>query len=233
MRDLGKIVRYRLIFLGINISMCFFAIINYLNGSLLPKFIEYGQYQSVNVFSKILNISIEENLDEKIKEKIIVDNVGEVVSIDFNVEILNSIACNITNRSYQLLYELESGKLNEKVLKDLYNYGKKEDVQKGIVYEIPISMIVGNSLIGNLGVSIPIRYKFVGDIKWQIITNVEEYGVNNAFIEIFLKVDTNSKVLIPLVTKEQNISVNIPIVFKIIQGKVPSYYLGSQIIGGN
>lgn len=232
MYDVKSVIKNRLMFFISSVIVCILIIITYLNKSFLPKFIKYGEYQSNNILLVVLNAAIEEQMNKNLKEKAIIQRVDDVLKIDFNVEILNSIAYNVINRSYQILYNLENGIVDEKVFGKINGYENNDFMYKGLTYEIPLSMVLGNSLIGNLGGKIPLRYQFVGEFKWQIISDIKEYGINNALIEISLQVSANSRVLVPMMTEEKKVDLNVPIVAEIIQGKVPDYYLGTQVIGG-
>lgn len=229
MNYIKEAVKKRLIFFLINVFLCFIFIINYLNNTFLPLFIEYGEYQSVNITTKILNIAIEEQMNDLVKDQVVLKKEGDV---DFNVEILNSVSCNIINRSQQILYALEKGYLDNEIIKKLNLNVGKEFLNKGVFFEVPVSMLLNNSLIGNLGVTIPVRYNLIGEIKGELISSIKEYGINNALIEIKLQINAKSKILVPLKTKEKEIIVSAPLIVKIIQGQIPDYYLGTQVIGG-
>ena len=230
--DIKSIIRKRIVLFLITLIVGFVFCMNYLSKSLLPIFADYGYYQSKDVLTKILNISIEENVHNDIVDKIMVQN--EIVDnyIDFNMSVINSVSCNIVNRVQQILYDLGNGDVENNVVEKMKLNVSEKLLKKGIVYEVPISMALGNYLIGNLGFKIPVKYQLVSAVGAQIISSIEDYGINNGLLKLSLRVHSSIKILVPLVTKEENIEVEIPIVVKIIQGKVPDYYLGSQMIGG-
>ena len=55
-------------------------------------------------------------------------------------------------------------------------------------------------------------------------TEVQEYGINNALIKLLVDIQINSKIILPITSKDIQINCSIPIAIKLIQGKVPSYY---------
>ena len=73
---------------------------------------------------------------------------------------------------------------------------------------------------------IPVRYSMVGDIISNIETKVSSYGINNALIEVDIYVEVSMIINLPFVTDRVTISNRIPLAIKVIQGVVPSYYLG-------
>ena len=64
----------------------------------------------------------------------------------------------------------------------------------------------------------------IGDVVSNLETNVKEYGINNALIEIGVSVSVNSLVNLPFVSKKITVSTVIPLSLKLIQGNIPSYY---------
>lgn len=233
MININKNVKRKLMFFILNVFLCTSLILEYMNKNLLHFFVEYGKYQCENIITRVLNIAIDEYVNEEINEKTVVYNkVGEMTNIALNVDVLNSLALNIVNRSQRVIYDLENGMLNVEIYDKIIDGSNLKLLNKGISYEVPVSMILGNSLIGSLGVSIPVRYKVIGKIRGEVISSIKEYGINNALLEVGLKINAKSKILIPMITNEENISITVPLVVKVIQGKVPDYYLGTQFIGG-
>ena len=67
--------------------------------------------------------------------------------------------------------------------------------------------------------------QLIGDVASSISTNVKEYGINNALIEVGVTIEVNSRVILPYISNDIKIKGTIPIALKVIQGKIPSYYL--------
>ena len=59
----------------------------------------------------------------------------------------------------------------------------------------------------------------------SIRTELENYGINNALVEINLHIKVTEKVILPVSINELEIELSIPIAIKLVQGNVPSYYL--------
>ena len=56
------------------------------------------------------------------------------------------------------------------------------------------------------------------------IRTAKNYGINNAIVQVSVKVTVSEKVIFPYETSQIKIESNIPIAMKLIQGNVPSYY---------
>ena len=98
---------------------------------------------------------------------------------------------------------------------------------KYIIDEIPLGVIYNNSLLRNFGPRIKIRIDIVGDVLSELETEVKPYGINNALVEVRVKLEANAKVILPLVSKDINVTNVIPISINIINGSIPEAYIGT------
>lgn len=227
-----KIVITRRMMLWIsNMILCFIFVINFLNNNFLLRFTEYGEYQCGNIITRVLNISVEEQIKLGILDEAVTKSDSGI--IDFNTDIFNSLLCNVINRSQKILALLEKGYIEDDIINKLgLQDFNAQYLNDHLVYSIPVSMVFDNFLIGNLGWQIPVRYKLISSINGQVVSEIEEYGINNALLKIGLEISANTEVLVPMLTKENLVSVRIPLIFKVIQGEIPDYYLGTNVIGG-
>ena len=129
----------------------------------------------------------------------------------------------ITNLVALNLKMIEEGNIEMVDIFDNSEYDVSK-LKKGIIYEIPMGAVTKSSLIANLGPKIPVRMHIIGDVVSNLETNVKEYGINNALIEIGVSVSVNSLVNLPFVSKKITVSTVIPLSLKLIQGNIPSYY---------
>ena len=65
---------------------------------------------------------------------------------------------------------------------------------------------------------------FSGNINSDIDIQVEEYGINNAIVKIYIVVSIREQAILPLTSKENEIVIREPIVVDIIKGEIPKYY---------
>lgn len=179
---------------------------------------EYATAKAKNLGTILINQSISKYIDSfNINELFIISKSenDEIKSVDFNPitvnKVLNSITSDITNN----LNKIEQSSSNIK------DYG---DVKQGIIYYIPLGMTFKNSLLNNLGPKIPVKLNFVGDITSNIETNITDYGINNALIEVKIFITIQEKVILPFSSKEVKVESAIPVALKLIQGSVPNYY---------
>lgn len=166
------------------------------------------------------NILIEEYLDTKelrdsyIEELITIDKNSkeEIVNIDIN-----------TSKSYILLNKIANNlKNSNSTYRDMYAKNKKNY----IVLRYPIGLISNNILINNLGYRIPIRLELNSNILTGIKSKVTNYGLNNALIEVYLRVKFTSNVVYFSLDDRVDNEYEILLASKMVMGRVPEMFNG-------
>ena len=76
---------------------------------------------------------------------------------------------------------------------------------------------------------IPIKLELIGNIICYIKTDIKNYGINDALITIYIDVVAEEKILLPFSSTTTKIETKIPIVMKLIEGDIPSYYMDGYL----
>ena len=197
------------------ISLIF--IFKYIGHNLSDKVESYATKQSKKIITLVINKSIDKELISSFElNQIFTESEN---TIDFNSVKLNKILLEVNKKLKDNLNKLESGELkleDETILKN--------KTKKGIVYEIPTGIIFNNALLANIGPKIPVKLHLIEDVLTGIDTNVIDYGINNAIIEVYIKITINEQVILPFSSKQISVTEKVPIAIKLIEGKVPNYY---------
>ena len=98
---------------------------------------------------------------------------------------------------------------------------------KFVVDEIPLGVVFNNALMRNFGPKIQIRLDIVGDVLSELETEVKPYGINNALVEVRVKLNANARVILPLTSKEINVTNVIPLSINIVSGSIPEAYIAT------
>lgn len=217
-------------FIIVFISFCLSLIIIYFAGKkLAPIIIRYSTAEVGRIANVILNDII--NLDSSAYDNsffsITRDNEGNIQLIDFDTQLTNGILNSINKKALERLHALEKGDSSDLVLSNSLKGTRLTYLEDGIVCDMPIGVLLGNSLLVNLSPSIPIRFSFIGTVNSNMITNVKEYGFNNALIEIGVEVTIKEQITMPHSTKNIPVTTKINLATQVIQGQVPLYYNGS------
>lgn len=219
--DLKKWRRIGILIL-IGWGICFSLRFMYQN--LYPVVMSYAKAQTVNIATLIIKEGIAQSdlvnfkIDDVIKFQ--ETDEGLVSSIVVNTPILNRLLVSTTQQIEEKLLLVESGDLTELGLDAIYG-GPYAD---GVLINVPWAAAFNLSLFHNIGPSFPVTVKINGSAVSDIVTEVKPYGINNALLEILLKVDVKLEVLLPFKSDEVTVSVSSPLVLKMITGQTPQYY---------
>ena len=230
MRRKYKVKRVDLIFISIVVS----AIISLISVMIIgikmkPILIEIARVETSKLESTIVNNAI----NEMIVEGYSTDSLFEIVEakdgiiqmIDFNSTRVNEFLSILTIKVQDSLKKLEDGVMEDLgITKEDSQIENELNLKKGILVEVPLGASSNNPLLSNLGAKIPIKMHYLGDINSTINTKITEYGINNALMEITANVKLNAKIMLPFLTDKITLKTSVPIVIKMIQGQIPTYY---------
>lgn len=145
-------------------------------------------------------------------------------SFQFNMVYLNSITGKYVADLEEILIQVQEGKYKNNS-QSIYNkYLKKISENKGIVASLPLGMVTHNIFLENLGPHINIKYKTKSLVSSQIDKKVKNYGINHVLITIDLTITIELQIIVPFNKNNYKKHFQIPLVFDIIEGEVPSWY---------
>lgn len=230
-----KISKKKLLFVTMLFSV--FGVIlslNYINKRFTPILVETAELEIGKFSTIVVNKAIAQVLEDKINTDnlfdTIIDNNGQIQTIDFNPIIVNQVLNIATSVVQNNLKLLEEGNLDTIGIYDMdLPEDRINDLKKGIIAKIPIGVITKNSLLANIGPEIPIRLHYVGDVNSNITTEITPYGINNALVKIGVKLEMTAQIILPFLTDKMVLNCDILLAIKMIQGTVPNYY-GSGLV---
>lgn len=203
--------------------------INYYSSKALPILVSYAEAETKKLIILVINKAVTKQINN-----VDIDNIfdvtynkdGEVILVDFNSKRTSIALSTITSLVELNLRAIEEGKIDMLELPDntLDSYDTSL-LEKGIIVEVPLGVINDSVLISNLGPKVPVKLSLIGDVSSGFSTEVTEYGINNALIKLYIDVEVSAKVVMPFVSDDMVISSSIPIAMKVIQGKIPDYYM--------
>lgn len=146
----------------------------------------------------------------------------EIMAIDYDSFIINTFLRMVTNNIQSDLLAIENGSFSS--LPRRYQTRKQN-----VSFSFPLGSIFSFPLIHELGPEIPVRLEFISAVMTNIKTTIKEYGINNALIEMSIHLQVETKIVLPFFAKNIVVENEIPVSYKIISGKIPSYYGESGI----
>lgn len=203
--------------------------IRYYSNKSRDVLISYAEAETKKLTILVINKAITKQMTDEWADDIfdiVYNDKGEIVLIDFNSKNTSKILSTITSLIELNLRAIEEGKVDmlELPLNSLEDYDM-DLLSKGIITYIPFGITTGSSLLSNLGPYIPVRLSLIGDVVTGFSTDVIEYGINNALIKLMIDVKVDTRVILPIVSEKVNVTASIPIAMKIVQGKIPDYYM--------
>ncbi len=206
-----------------------FLLLQVISRKINPIILRYATVEAKRFTTALINSAIDEDVINQIDDKLFTvtkNDAGEIQIVDFNAKEVNRLLNLISEKVEGNLLKMEEGDVSSlnvsKALKG-YNFNK---LKRGIVCEIPVGVLFGNSLFSNLGPVIPVKLSFLGQVTTHLNTKVESYGINNAYLELYVHIEVIERITMPMMTEEQKVKLDIPLTMKIIQGKVPTYFGG-------
>lgn len=231
MKDIKKLKNIILFIFIIGIIFAL-ILIKYFSNKIEPSLTKYVESETKRIITIIINNSIRTQISKQIDSNSILitekDDDQNITTIDFDTQNVNKISSIITSTIEKNLKLVENGNIDELNI-DLNEVSDidYQQLKDGIVYYIPVGNINGSFLINNIYPEIPIKFTMSGDVVSNIESEIKEYGINNALIEVKAKVSVSMIISMPFVTKEISVQTTIPLIMKIIQGNIPDYYNGS------
>ena len=154
------------------------------------------------------------------------DNNNNVDLITYNTVAMNQLNNRIVNDVSEYLRLIEEGKtpISNPTLGEV----KADDSQLGLVDKIPLGQATNNVLLSNLGPNIPVKFQDVSNITTNTEHKIQPIPINNVYVQIFIRVTVQVKIVIPFEVKTVSVTSDIPVAEQIMRGDVPIYWGGSS-----
>ncbi len=193
----------KIIMVIIAIFVLFNSIMYFFNKNILPAALAIG----------------EENLRRE-ATSIINETALEIYSKDFDYN--NMIIIEKDNEGNITLLRADTVKLNYLASKLILASNKKIDELEEVGMNIPLGYLTKNLVFYNLGPKINIKMNQIGNITSSYESVFESAGINQTRHKIYLNINMQMKMIVPLNSKSVDIVCQIPISETIIVGKIPN-----------
>ncbi len=200
-------------------------IFKYINTKIVPPLEVYAENEVKKISSLIISDAVE-SISFSEEETMsffntLTNKSDEVISVDFNTAKINKSLVKLNKAVYKDLKLFENGR---------YKLEDTEIETEDLIYKIPLGYITGNYTLSNIGPKVPLKAKLIGSVVSNIKTEVSSYGINNSLLKVYIDVTVNMRFMLPLISKDVLVNNSIPLVVKIIQGKIPNVYGGSYAV---
>lgn len=205
------------------------AFFYFVNMKLTPIHVEYAEVQTNKIAAHVISKAIDSRIANILDVNDIIEHVpsetSNMVTTKLNTDIINKVMSDTIQLVQAHLEQAEQGNLEFLPTTDDIEYDPEAmEQQGGIVFFIPMGQATGIPLLGNLGPKIPIRFHVIGDVSGTIDTDIREFGINNAYLEVNVLIKVNVQIIVPLATKTTTLEQKIPVAIGLVQGAVPHIF---------
>ena len=219
-----KIKKYhKLIFILIFIIILIMIFIVYYGKRYLSRFNKFIYENNKLIIREEINSFIFNNKINNLKElyKLNYNNNGEIINANLNINYINS---------YLSLYIDEFNKslnntLYHKYINDYFKYIKTKN---NTYILVPLGIIYNNPFLFNIGPKVILSYDFINSITFNVDLVINNYGLNNVLVSVYLNLDVEQSTLRPVLDKVNKYSYKFLLSSNIVYGRV-SDYLGTTI----
>lgn len=208
------------------IFICSSTILFYLDKLSHSTVLEYAKNETTLLSTLAINEAVEKSIDSFNKIEDLVyetkNKNDEIISVDFNAINVNKILTVLNKNILNNLKYIENGKINSSYIINREYIKNDGDT----IFYIPIGIVTNNLFLTSVGYKIPIKMNPIGSVISKIETNIEEYGINNIIFKMYIKVEVKELILLPFISETVTINIEVPLIVKLIEGKIPSVYGG-------
>ncbi|QAS53833.1 sporulation protein YunB [Halobacillus litoralis] len=222
------------------ISIIFFALFTalslwFINRGVTPALVEIAETKAQQLARDAINEAVSKTIAEDLQFNDLVkmekDEEGNIVYMGWNSVVVNRALRDTTIRVQNFLKRMELGELpmEDTTLEPNIDPDMTQEElgeQPATLIELPIGVATNNSLLANLGPTVPVQLRVIGDVQSEVDIKMTEYGINAALFELTIHFEVNVRIVIPFSTETTVVTNNIPIDQATVLGKVPNFYGG-------
>ena len=205
----------------------------YVNARLAPIYVQYAEVETEKIASYVINQAISDKIVNVLDINDVIVEVptenSDSTTVKFNTEVINRIVADVRMLIEENLDEVEKGNLNKLPLDENIEYDPLQmEEEGGVVFFVPLAQAANLPILGNLGPKIPIRFHIHGDSQVNVVPYIEEFGINNAYVEVNVMVKVQVQIIVPFATKSAMIEQKIPVAIGLVRGPVPNVFSSGE-----
>ncbi len=192
-----------------------------------PTLMDIAEQKTSEFATRAINVAVKfaEDYDFEDLNIITTNNEGDVTTYGWNSAVVNHINRVSTDRVenfFKYMNEDESALEGESLSAEIDEWIKEDPT----LVEIPLGQATRSTLLANLGPKIPINLELVGSVQTDVIREITEFGINGVLVSIYIIVEAEVQIIIPLTSEVKPVNSKIYIDSGVIMGAVPDYYGG-------
>lgn len=145
---------------------------------------------------------------------------GEIIGMDYDLNKVYTISAHLTEYLNHHLKNYDE--LSSPLKKD---FSMNES---SLLFLVPFGQLLDNVYLSQIGPKIPVIVNLENSVFTNVSTKVTDYGLNNALLNVVLKVRLGYQIITPSQKEKKTLEYELLISSSVIEGKVPNFYGGSM-----
>lgn len=146
---------------------------------------------------------------------------GEARSIKYE----NLVTIKVDQQGRPVWFQPNTGELNRLAAQITLDVQEALSALKRTRVRLPMGQVLGTQVLGTWGPQISVSLMLVGTVTGHIIDSFSVAGINQTRHRISVRIETDVKVVVPLVSASAHVSTDVPLAETVIVGEVPQVYL--------
>lgn len=145
---------------------------------------------------------------------------GEIIGMDYDLNKVYTISAHLTEYLNHHLKNCDE--LSSNLKKDFRMN------ESSLLFLVPFGQLLDNVYLSQIGPKIPVIVNLENSVFTNVSTKVTDYGLNNALLNVVLKVRLGYQIITPSQKEKKTLEYELLISSSVIEGKVPNFYGGSM-----
>lgn len=145
---------------------------------------------------------------------------GEIIGMDYDLNKIYTISAHLTEYLNNHLKNYDE--LSSTLKKDF------KMNESSLLFLVPFGQLLDNVYLSQIGPKIPVIVNLENSVFTNVSTKVTDYGLNNALLNVVLKVRLGYQIITPSQKEKKTLEYELLISSSVIEGKVPNFYGGSM-----
>lgn len=202
-----RVPRLTIVLVALGLIICLLLLMLFvIERNLKPTIKEIGEAKARQVATEAINDAVKHKIADSVNYQDLIfvqkDSQGRIVLMQPNIVRINQLVSDTTLYINNNLKELE----------------KKE-------FSIPLGQVLGSQLLANYGPHINVKILPIGTVKTIVSDNFVEAGINQTRHRLYLNIESQVRVVVPLITSQIDVGTQVPVTDTIIVGQVPETYV--------
>lgn len=174
--------------------------------NIKPTILALSEVKARMIATQAINDGVKSKIKDDIKYQDLIfvrtDNEGKITMMQANTVLMNSIASDVALEIQDKMRKISNNSI-----------------------VVPIGNAFDSQLLAQYGPKINMDIVPQGTVTVDFATEFKESGINQTIHKVFLIINTNVKIIVPLASDTVNVTATVPIAETIIVGDVPQNYI--------